>query len=782
MKIKWKFKFVMGGIGVVLTLIIISSFFVASFDKSSREMTQSPLVSASMDNNEHFSSKEKADIRFEGNATLKPAPVSRHAGKRAQPPPQEESKVLLTDVDEYEYEEYYGDDRIGKKNKSEAVRSPQRIRKNDGLAANAEPTKKRLTPQQRLGDQVKIKYESKERASLEFTDSLEQESDYEKTENRTKSKTVGGDFANQRESRVIARQNHDKDVRIKGSITKPKPKTKPKTNQKPSTTTATVLTQNKPSMTHVNKNPQQMLAEKFLTERQNIDGLIFQEAKGYWANTYVPSASSIRVLKTRLRHNNTASPRFAHAQINAMVRPNWQPFDAPQHAALGVFIQSDQAFMAGSTRALLQIGITGTQRKSGLRPAMNIGLVVDLRDAFQPSMQNQLITLLEAFRKARSIGDHFSLTVVGKPGGTLIAPGDFRHGPLSIAMQGLFSSNGQNSGPSLSLIDGLNAAKALVAKTDDPSAPLGTSLIILITPTAANMNTPDITLLAHKSATAGIPVSVIVIGEKVQASTLNRLVIAGQGRLHALKPSLDANTIINAELNAVSRVIARAIRLQIRLQPGVNLLNILGSSRLDTVHAARIRAAETSIDRRLARNLGIAADRGKDEDGIQIVIPAFYSGDDHVILLDVVVNNPGPIVDVNVRYKDLVFRQNAVLHDNLSLSQRTANPGPLQRNVLKNWLAQQLMLTIRTASDNLLTHNNAQSAITLLQNYRLLLAGLRQNVVQWHNDTELMRDEHLLNSYINALSQRRIKQRQYRRLLADSLKLTAFNRILPPFD
>jgi hypothetical protein len=53
--------------------------------------------------------------------------------------------------------------------------------------------------------------------------------------------------------------------------------------------------------------------------------------------------------------------------------------------------------------------------------------------------------------------------------------------------------------------------------------------------------------------------------------------------------------------------------------------------------------------------LGIRADRGSDEDGIKIVIPAFYADDTHAILLDLVVPRPGPVLEVSAKYKDLVF-------------------------------------------------------------------------------------------------------------------------------
>ena len=146
-------------------------------------------------------------------------------------------------------------------------------------------------------------------------------------------------------------------------------------------------------------------------------------------------------------------------------------------------------------------------------------------------------------------------------------------------------------------------------------------------------------------------------------------------------------SLVDRELHASSRAVARALRLRIRLAPGVKLVDILGSRRLDEELAERVREAEVAIDRRLARNLGIQADRGEDEEGIQIVIPNFYAGDSHTILLDVVAENPGPLADVTLRYKDVVHLRNGVARANLTLQDGPPAAGPLELNVLTNLVA-----------------------------------------------------------------------------------------------
>ena len=146
--------------------------------------------------------------------------------------------------------------------------------------------------------------------------------------------------------------------------------------------------------------------------------------------------------------------------------------------------------------------------------------------------------------------------------------------------------------------------------------------------------------------------------------------------------------MIEAELHSSSRAVARAARLSIRLAPGVRLIDVVGSERLDLERSQRVRDIENSMDRRLSANLGIQADRGEDEDGIQIVIPSIFSGDDVTVLVDVLVNQPGDIVSVSLRYKDLVYSRNGNLRGQLSLPAGALERGVAENAVLKNLLAQ----------------------------------------------------------------------------------------------
>jgi Ca-activated chloride channel family protein len=216
--------------------------------------------------------------------------------------------------------------------------------------------------------------------------------------------------------------------------------------------------------------------------------------------------------------------------------------------------------------------------------------------------------------------------------------------------------------------------------------------------------------------------------------------------------------------------------LRIRLAPGVKLVDVLGSRRLDAPQAARVREAERAIDRRLARNLGITADRGADEEGIQIVIPNFYAGDSHVVLLDVVAERPGPIADVTARYKDVVFLKNGVAHARLTIPAGERPAGPLERNVLKNLLAYELAREARRYGDYFEAGRTAEAA-AMIARLKALVRGLRFEVEGWSTDGDLAADEAALAGYLRVLGSPQATDPVQRRYLADSLRYAAFSKL-----
>ena len=522
-------------------------------------------------------------------------------------------------------------------------------------------------------------------------------------------------------------------------------------------------------------------AKRFLSEREVLTGLRFQPGSGYWANTYVPGDPAIRLLEARLKRwdRSALSASLGDSRLEATAHQNWQPFDVPENAALAAYLHADKRAVDGRSRLRVQVGLQGSQKRSGLRPDMNVGVVLDLRRPADEATGAKLRALVMALAQARQPGDRFSVTVAGHPGGMLVTPENFRHGPIRVAMQSLFTATSDAQAPTMDLLTAVHTASQSVRQGDDTTAPLGASLVLLVSTAPPGEQRESLERMAHENAVAGIGLSIVAVGSGVDLASIDRLVLLGQGHRGALAAAEDAVKLVDRELHAASRAVARAVRLRIRLAPGVELIDVLGSKNLSVQAAQRVRETERSIDQRLARNIGIRADRGDDEEGIQIVIPSFFAGDSHVVLLDVVVPGPGPVADVSVRYKDLVYRRNGVARTQLAIEDGHRGPGPLERNVLKNRLAHELARSAAAAGQQIAA-GNRHGAVRTLTDARDLTTGMRLEIPGWDKDSELRDDEVLLTQYLTVLGPRFADAGQHQHHLADSLRYLAFRRLIPP--
>ncbi|SEH07081.1 hypothetical protein [Candidatus Venteria ishoeyi] len=517
----------------------------------------------------------------------------------------------------------------------------------------------------------------------------------------------------------------------------------------------------------------------FYQQREQIQGLSYQEASGYWENSYVPGDPLLRHLQVRLnRQKLTAGIR------QTALKQIWQPFDPPLDAALAVYLHSDKTAIQGPTRLLAQVGLKGSLRHSGRRPAMNVGIILDLRTALSNEENAAVRALLKAFVQARRSTDRFALTVAGVPGGTLLPPEDFRHGPLQVKMAQLFGQGAESqSAPTLNLVEATQNTMSWVQGHSKADALLGSSAVILISKGSFGSDLSILENLAHHSAIRGIPLSLIQLAAASNKTSLNyqqdeeiqRLTLIGQGNRRFLRRPDAATGLVDKELHSAGRTVARAVRLNIRLAPGVKLVDVIGSKPLAQQRSQQVRQAEQSLDQRLARTLGIQRDRSRDDAGIQIMIPAYHAGDSHSILLDVVVERPGPIMEVTMRYKDLVYLRNGSNQAQLSLGSQESPRGPLEYNVVKNLLAIQLANNVRRAGEYL-EQNQQQAALKLLQRYQSLLQSVQQQTAFWHNDAELLQDQAMLTASVQQLNYSSATER---RLLADRLLYAGFMKVLP---
>jgi len=331
----------------------------------------------------------------------------------------------------------------------------------------------------------------------------------------------------------------------------------------------------------------------FLESRAVTEGLSFRPAKGYWANTYLPGDPSLRLLQARLDawdrsplQVQAGSPLRLH---DASRRPS-HPFDPPRNAALAVYLHADRNGIDGESRLLVQVGLRASSRLGGQRPAMNVGIVLDLRHDLPVEIGAAMRALVLAFAQARDVGDRFCLVVAGRDSAVAVDPADFKHGPLAVTLDGLLSGGEPPAGETLGLA--LAVALRKVSLGDDPGAPLGSSTVVLVTARPLAAAAPALADLAHRSAVAGIPVSVVGVGKDVTLAELDRVALAGQGNRRLLESRSEATRLVEHELSSASSVVARAVRLRVRLAPGVRLVDVVGSRPLRATQAQRVREAE----------------------------------------------------------------------------------------------------------------------------------------------------------------------------------------------
>jgi Ca-activated chloride channel family protein len=412
------------------------------------------------------------------------------------------------------------------------------------------------------------------------------------------------------------------------------------------------------------------------------------------------------------------------------------------------------------------VGLQGTPRSGGPRPPSTVSLVLDLRGDVPLEAAGDLRAIALAFAEAREAGDRFSLVVAGPSSGVVVGSDRFRHGPVAVALDRLLAGDRAPASTS-TLAEALATAYQEACRRDDPEATLGASAVVLVTGQPLGDGAQAAADFAHQGARVGIPLDVVGVSSNAPVADLDRLALAGQGSRRLLEARADARRLAEAELASAGDVVARAVRLRIRLAPGVRLVGIVGSRRLDEAQAQRVREVERGIDLRLADALGVASDRGADEDGIQIVIPAFHAGDAHAILLDTVATGPGPIADVSVRYKDLVLLRNNVSRAALTLPAAGPAPGPLERNVLRNLLAQELAGTLAAAAAAL-DRGDVASASALVEGARARHAELLDRGPGWADDAEVAQDAAMLQQYARVLAVGAVQTQLAR--IADSLR------------
>jgi hypothetical protein len=388
----------------------------------------------------------------------------------------------------------------------------------------------------------------------------------------------------------------------------------------------------------------------------------------YFENTYLGGNAAYQERLRRLDAELAEGRRPHHLAFAAA-----QPTDPPESAGLGLSARLDRTSLEHPARVVLQVGLQGSARYGWRRPPLDVVLVLDAGVIASRVAASDAVTAL-----LDRLGPRDRLGVIAVGQGPVTLADVQRVRDLQRRPDALLAALGVRAGPApASLRAALARAGALLtAAAQDKASIPGTQTVLLVTAGADPERIAAAERAVHGLTVQGVVSSVIELGARSDApGHWWRVANAGHGNYHRAAADGVAGAF-DAELEALARVVARLIRVNIRLAKGVKAIRVLGSRVLDAEEVARVKAREKAVDTNLSKTLGVTADRGDDDDGIQTVMPYFYGGDSHVILVELWVTRPGAVADVSLRYKDMVNLDNATARTSVSLaaSPREATP------------------------------------------------------------------------------------------------------------
>jgi hypothetical protein len=391
----------------------------------------------------------------------------------------------------------------------------------------------------------------------------------------------------------------------------------------------------------------------------------FWSRQGYFKNTYLGGdlryQEELRTTSAHFRQVMADKHGFAWAP----------PLDAPSDAGMTLSSKLSHASIDQPQRVILQIGLKGSERYGWRRPALNLMISID------PSLlagqrdlevrQTKLVEMLKPIISKLNVADQVGLAM----GSYVVSPKNpeqFKEALLKplkhIGQDQLSSSQWRQS------IE--QAGTRLNQASADPHRTPGAQAIIMLCGTGCVAHVNTISQMAHTLNIDGTLTSVIDHSGQAktyaQTSRLWQIAASGHGGFWITKGPQGLHKAIDDEFNRFSRVVARLLRLSIKLSEEVELIEVIGSHMLNQRQATRVKAREKSMDKRLSARLGIKSDRGEDDEGVQVVIPAFYGGDSHMIHLALWVKKPGEIAEVILKYKDMVRAKNASHSSSVSVS------------------------------------------------------------------------------------------------------------------
>lgn len=453
----------------------------------------------------------------------------------------------------------------------------------------------------------------------------------------------------------------------------------------------------------------------------------------YFENTYL-GGNAAYVERLRRLDEAFGGDDRVYRQARAAVAD----LDPPPVSGLALSANLSRRSLSQPGRVFLEIGLRGSRRYGWRRPPLDIAVVID-----GPALQAAPDVVAESLlRLVRKLGpqDRVFAVRVGAAGPEVVleaaAATEMRFG-LASKLEALGAAE-QDGGGHLDAAMDLAGAELGRMGANTHRIP-GSRIALLLVDGRRTDRVRAAMDAAHRLTLQGAVTSVLAVGTEPTSSEQGwwQVANAGHGSYRFVAAGAE-DAAVQAELEALSRVVARLIRVNIRLGKHTQAIRVIGAKVLGQQEVQAVKAREKVVDQKLSETMGVSADRGDDDDGIQTVIPYFLGDDSHVILVELWVDEPGQIAEVSLRYKDLVTLGNATARVGVALARFERKDTAVQRLVRRAAREAELAELLGKAAEDVRNGAYDQATQTLQQAHgqtrdrdkRALLGGFNTLVIK----------------------------------------------------
>jgi len=439
----------------------------------------------------------------------------------------------------------------------------------------------------------------------------------------------------------------------------------------------------------------------------------------YFDPTYLGGNAAAMERRRRLEQALIGAP-FDAARIYE------QRFDPPTDAGMGLTVRLDRNYVDRPSRVFLEVGLQGSKRFGWRRPPLDM-IVVASPHAWN-NRRADVEQAMEQLMRRLGPADRLGLIVAGLGRPTVQAPKRVRmlRRELAMSLEKLGPAAKSNARMG-KLSDAMNLAATTLADVAASEAAIpGTQTVLLLADHADRSFVAEAERAAHQlTSTNAVFTSVVELSGDARWWDV---AAKGYGNYHRLGRANLAK-VVDDELGSLSRVVARLLRLNVRLGPHTKAVRVVGTRKLTEEEVKQVKAREVAIDVQLSKAQGVKADRGDDDDGVQTVIPYFYGGDAHVVLIELWVERAGPVADVTLKYKDMVNLGNATARASAAIDSRPRGVTPEQREVAKNLRGARIAEHLKVAGQWMHRNNIANARAELQQAMALVPSGESQETM-----------------------------------------------------